>query len=260
MDVTTTDIEHDKLASLWKMSISFLTDSTPCKKQASLDVIGNSYSTSHPYEQTQQSVNSVFARCQSQPCIRQDRVERWIASQALPSEAETEVECEPSNNSHARHDFDHWPEARRGGLGVMAHPQANFTFSGQFESDTGCIPLAGVEIVRSKAHALPKIKRHRPSPSSYSFEEKLFIMQQRILKNMEWRDIWRETATAFGVRQTGRSLVQMRRTYYHTREEWGMGYVTRHGSAGSTSDMVIVKKKMSRHTTGSSSLLRPKGC
>lgn len=257
MDVTNTGIEHDKLASLWKMSISFLTDSAPCKKQASLDVLGNSYSTSHPYEQ---SVNSVFARCKSHTCSRQDRVERWIASQALPSETETDVECEPPNNSHAWHDFDHWPEARRGGHVVMAHPQTNATFSGQFESDTGCIPLAGVKIVRSKAHAFQKIKRHRPSPSSYSFEEKLFIMQQRILKNKEWRDIWKESATAFGVRQSGRSLVQMRRTYYRTREEWGMGYVTRNSSAGSTSDMVIVRKKMSIPTTGSLLFLRPKSC
>jgi len=257
MDVINTGIQHDKLASLWKMSIPFLTESAPCKKQASLDVNGNNYSTSHTYEQ---SVNSVFARCQSQPCIRQDRVERWIASQALPSETETEVECEPSNNSHAWHDFDPWPAARRAGHEVMAHPRASATFLGQFESDTGCIPLAGVEIVRSKPHAFPKIKRHRPSPSSYSFEEKLFIMQQRILKNMEWRDIWRESATAFGVQQTSRSVVQMRRTYYRTREEWGMGYVTKSRSAGSTNDMVIVKKKMSKHTTCSSPSPRPKGC
>jgi len=81
-----------------------------------------------------------------------------------------------------------------------------------------------------------------------------------ILKNVEWRDIWRESATAFGVQQTSRSVVQMRRTYYRTREEWGMGYVTKSGSAGSTNDMVIVKKKMSKHTTCSSPSLRPKGC
>jgi hypothetical protein len=258
MLATHTAIQGDNSASLSKMSISFLTGGAPCKKQASLDVGGNSINPrSHPHEQ---SVGTSFTKRKSQPCVRRDRVAQWVASQALSSVTDTESECGSLKHSYVWYNYDHTLETRRGGLGALVHPRANIIFAGQHGFDTDRVTLAGMKIARSKAPAISTIKRHRPSQSAYSLEEKLFIMHRRILKDMQWGDIWKDFEAIFGVQPSNRTVIQMRRTYYRTRFAWGMDYVTRSGSEVSPKDIAIVRTKMSRYTTDGLSFLRADSC
>lgn len=258
MAVTHTSIQDDKSASRWKMSISFLTAGAPCKTQASLNVNGNSYNTrSHQSEQTS---HPIFTRTEPQSYTRQDRVERWVASQALSLATETGTKCEPSKDSHAWYDSDHWLKTRRGGHIPTLYSRATVMFAEQRELNTNRIPLAGVQIVRSKASAFPKIERQRSPRYRYSFEEKLFIMHRRVVKSMDWSNIWKEYISAFGARKAHRTIRQMRSTYYRTRDEWGMDYVTKSGSGLSQNDMAVVQRKMGRFTTDRLSLLRAKDC
>jgi hypothetical protein len=172
MAVTHTSIQDSKSASPWKMSISFLTAGAPCKAQASLNINGNSYNTRG--RQYEQASHPIVTRIEPQLYTHQDRVERWVASQALSLVTETGTKGEPSKDGHEWYDSDHWLKTRRGGHIPILHPRATVIFGEQRELDPNRIPLAGVQIVRSKASAFPKIERHRSPRSRYSFEEKLF--------------------------------------------------------------------------------------
>jgi hypothetical protein len=66
--------------------------------------------------------------------------------------------------------------------------------------------------------------------------------------------------TAFGAQKAHRTIRLMRSTYYCTRDEWGMEYVTKIGSGLSQNDMAVVQRKMGRFTTDRLSLLRAKDC
>jgi hypothetical protein len=258
MLATHTGIQDDNPGSSSKMSISFLTGGAPCKKQTPPDVNSNSCNPrSHPHEQ---SVGSVFARRKPQPCVPQDRVKQWVASQALPSVTDTESECGSLKHSYVWYDPDRGLEARPGGHDASVHPRANPIFAGQHGFDIDPVPLAGVELVRSRTRALPTIRRRRFSQCGYSSKEKLFIMHRRILKDMQWGDIWKEFEAIFGAQPGFRTLAQMRGTYYRTRFVWGMDYVTRSGSEVTPEDMAIVQEKMSRYTADRSSFLWTDTC
>ena len=85
-------------------------------------------------------------------------------------------------------------------------------------------------------------------------------MHRRVVKSMDWSNIWKEYISAFGARKAHRTIRQMRSTYYRTRDEWGMDYVTKSGSGLSQNDMAVVQRKMGRFTTDRLSLLRAKDC
>lgn len=86
---------------------------------------------------------------------------------------------------------------------------------------------------------------NRRSRRAYSPEQKLFIMYHRILKDTKWQDISAGFGTVFGEDVTDRTIRTLSSTYYRTRRDWGLDYVTRTAQRPK-SDKAVVLERMKR--------------
>lgn len=176
--------------------------------------------------------------------VRPSLVARWVASQSLPFLTQTMLDSGTAPSVDGRIGGPSSSEGQQ----ALEEPTCSPALLAR-KSATGVQNDAnqGMHMYRAWS-AEPEhssLTDTRRSRRAYSTEQKLFIMYHRILKNSNWQDISAGFGTVFGEDVTDRTIRTLRSTYYRTRRDWGLDYVTR-TARRPKSDKAVVLERMRR--------------
>jgi hypothetical protein len=243
MDPSHTETIDCQEESLRKMSIAFLTSNEPSVKGTERRTAfnGEGDSTNDCFHQQNYSILPTYGVHHGD---RLSRVERWVASQSSTL-------ANGYNSGYAVHSEDgilcdrgQWPgDWLNKHVGVTSTLES-ITSPDQQGVDAGKVPLADTELALLRSFTSPTPKRSRSPRLFYTKEEKLFIMHSRVIGDVSWQDISKTFEIIFGKRNTKHMISGLRGTYYRTRREWGMDYVTRSGPSERRSDQMVVSAKL----------------
>ncbi|KAI6838901.1 hypothetical protein KC343_g338 [Hortaea werneckii] len=176
--------------------------------------------------------------------VRPSLVARWVASQSLPFLTQTKLD------SGTAPSVDGWIGGPSSSEGQQTFEEPTCSLPDLVQesaTDVQNDANQGMHMYRAWS-AQPEhssLTDNRRSRRAYSPEQKLFIMYHRILKDTKWQDISAGFGTVFGEDVTDRTIRTLRSTYYRTRRDWGLDYVTRTAQRPK-SDKAVVLERMKR--------------
>lgn len=187
---------------------------------------------------------SMLANKDLHTSIRPSLVARWVASQSLPFLTQRKLDLGIAPSVDGRVGELTSSEGRQ----ALEEPTCSLAVLAQ-KSATDVQNDANQEMHIYRAWSAEPghspFTDNRRSRRAYSPEQKLFIMYHRILKDTKWQDISTGFGTVFGEDVTDRTIRTLRSTYYRTRRDWGLDYVTRTAQRPK-SDKAVVLERMKR--------------
>jgi len=243
MNTSRTEAIDCREDSLRKMSIAFLTNNEPrvkgIERRTAFNGEGDNIDACF-----QQQDSWIFPTSRVHHGDRLNRVERWVASQSSTPATDYDSGYAADSEDGILCDREHWPRERLNEHVGVTSALKSVTSPDQQGVGTGKVPLADTELALLRDFTSPTLKRSQSPRPFYTKEEKLFIMHSRVIGGVSWQDISKTFEIIFGKRNTKHMISGLRGTYYRTRREWGMDYVTRSGPSERRSDQKVVSVKL----------------
>ena len=187
---------------------------------------------------------SMLANKDLHTSIRPTPVARWVASQSLPFLTQRRLDLGTAPTVDGRIGG---PTSSEGQEALEEPTRSLPVLVQKSVTDVHNDANEGMHMYRAWS-AEPEhssLTDNRRFRRAYSPEQKLFIMYHRILKDTKWQDISAGFGTVFGEDVTDRTIRTLSSTYYRTRRDWGLDYVTRTAQRPK-SDKAVVLERMKR--------------